>query len=72
MSNIPAYIYCPVFTKFAPESWADAEIKQVDGEWVAVVPNDAPAVDFVHLRIEMADYGTSTAEQLTMRAYMLK
>ncbi|MEO2267540.1 S8 family serine peptidase [Pseudoalteromonas sp. YIC-656] len=72
MSNIPAYIYCPVFTKFAPESWVDAEIKQVDGEWVAVVPNDAPAGDFVHLRIEMADYGTSTAEQLTMRAYMLK
>ncbi|WP_462159485.1 peptidase [Pseudoalteromonas sp. GB56] len=72
LSDIPAYIYCPVFTKFAPESWVDAEIKQVDGQWVAVVPNDAPAGDFVHLRIEMADYGTSTAEQLTMRAYMLK
>ena len=72
MSDIPAYIYCPVSTKFSPENWVDAEVKQVDGQWVAVVPNDAPAGEFVHLRVIMADYGTSSAEQLTMRAYMLK
>ncbi|WP_105201274.1 MULTISPECIES: S8 family serine peptidase [unclassified Pseudoalteromonas] len=72
MSDIPAFIYCPVTAKFSPESWVDAEITQLDGEWVAIVPNDAPAGEFVHLRVEMANYGTSTAEQLTMRAYMLK
>ncbi|TKB43807.1 S8 family serine peptidase [Thalassotalea mangrovi] len=66
------YSYCPVFQKFSPDNWQDAQIEQVGDDWFAIVPNDAAAGEFVHLRIEVADTQSSTSEQTTLRAYMLK
>ncbi|MCG9696906.1 S8 family serine peptidase [Shewanella sp. Isolate11] len=71
VSYISAYIYCPVSAKFTEEAWVDAEVKQVDGEWVAIVPNAAAAGEFVHLRVNMTDEGSSSAQVTTMRAYVL-
>ncbi|MCH1931365.1 S8 family serine peptidase [Shewanella sp. A25] len=64
-------IYCPVSTKFAETAWKTAEVKQVDGEWVATIPNDTAAGNFVHLRVQMSE-GTSSVKQTMMRVYMLK
>ncbi|MCG9708325.1 MULTISPECIES: S8 family serine peptidase [unclassified Pseudoalteromonas] len=72
ITSIPAYIYCPVSDKFSPENWVDAQIQNIDGEWIATIPNDGNSGDFVHIRTVVSDYGTSTAEQFTLRAYMLK
>lgn len=70
--GIFASTYCPVSEKFSPEAWQNAEVKLVNGEWIAVIPATGKAGDFVHLRVLMSDYGSSTAEQVTMRAFMLK
>ncbi|MEI8597086.1 hypothetical protein P4S64_03585 [Vibrio sp. M60_M31a] len=43
-----------------------------DGQWVATVPNDAEAGEFVHLRVVMSDTDSSSAQVTTLRAYMLK
>lgn len=72
ITSIPAYIYCPVSEKFSPENWLDAKVEQIDGEWVATIPNEGNSGDFVHIRTVVSDYGTSSAEQFTLRAYMLK
>ncbi|WP_193163095.1 S8 family serine peptidase [Microbulbifer hainanensis] len=71
VDNVYAYVYCPVYDKFSANNWVDAEVKQVDGEWIATVPNAADAGEFVHLRVEMSGYQGSHTEQVTMRAYML-
>ncbi|WP_462147895.1 peptidase [Pseudoalteromonas gelatinilytica] len=71
ISNVPAYIYCPVSTKFSSENWIDAQVEHIDGEWVATIPNTGNVGDFVHIRTIVSDYGSSQAEQITMRAYML-
>ena len=71
VSYISTYIYCPVTDKFTEDAWVNAEVTQVDGEWVAMVPNAAAAGEFVHLRVNMSDEGSSSAQVTTMRAYML-
>ncbi|EGM69759.1 hypothetical protein [Shewanella sp. HN-41] len=71
LAAISVSIYCPVSSKFAEGSWKIADVKQVDGEWVATIPNDTAAGNFVHLRVQMSD-GNSTAKQTMMRVYMLK
>ena len=71
IANVPAYIYCPVSTKFSSENWLDAQVEHIDGEWVATIPNTGNVGDFVHIRTIVSDYGSSQAEQITMRAYML-
>ncbi|WP_160154069.1 S8 family serine peptidase [Microbulbifer sp. ALW1] len=71
LDSVFAYVYCPVNTKFSASSWVDAEVKNVDGEWIAVIPNDAPAGDFVHLRVEMSNQQGSHSEQTTLRSYKL-
>lgn len=72
LSDVPAYVYCPVNDKFSSSNWVDAETKQVGGEWVAIVPNDAEAGEFVHLRVSMTGTEGSRTEQVTMRTYMLR
>ncbi|WP_295801660.1 S8 family serine peptidase [uncultured Microbulbifer sp.] len=72
LENVSAYIYCPVNDKFSANDWVDAEIKQIEGEWVAIVPNAAAAGEFVHLRVEMSSNSGSHTEQTTMRVYKLK
>ena len=72
LDSVFAYVYCPVTTKFSASNWVDAEVNKVDGEWVAVIPNDAPAGDFVHLRVEMSSHDGSHSEQTTLRSYKLK
>ncbi|WP_226662493.1 S8 family serine peptidase [Microbulbifer aggregans] len=69
--NVSAYVYCPVSSKFSSNSWVNAEIKQVNGEWVAIVPNAGEAGDYVHLRVQMAGTSGSRTEQITMRNYLL-
>lgn len=71
IETVPAYIYCPVSTQFSTENWLDAKVEQIDGEWVATIPNTGVKGDFVHIRTIVSDYGSSSAEQITMRAYML-
>ena len=58
--------------KFSTENWQDAKVEQVDGEWTATIPNTGNTGEFVHIRTVISDYGSSSAEQITMRAYMLK
>jgi len=72
IESVPAYIYCPVSEKFSTENWQDAKVEQVDGEWTATIPNTGNTGEFVHIRTVISDYGSSSAEQITMRAYMLK
>ncbi|QYJ80217.1 S8 family serine peptidase [Shewanella acanthi] len=64
-------IYCPVSTKFAETSWQVAEVKQINGEWVATIPNSTVAGNFVHLRVQMKS-DDSSVKQTMMRVYMLK
>ena len=71
VDNVYAYVYCPVYDKFSSSNWVDAEVKQVDGEWIATIPNAAEAGEFVHLRVEMVGSQGSRTEQVTMRSYML-
>ncbi|MGP8307704.1 S8 family serine peptidase [Vibrio sp. YIC-376] len=72
LSYVFAYSYCPVYNKLNESDWVDAEVAYEDGQWVATVPNDAEAGEFVHLRVVMSDEGASSAQVTTMRAYMLK
>ena len=60
----------PVSTKFSSENWLDAQVEHIDGEWVATIPNTGNVGDFVHIRTIVSDYGSSQAEQITMRAYV--
>ncbi|MFB2649785.1 S8 family serine peptidase [Shewanella mangrovisoli] len=71
LAAVSVSIYCPVASKFAESAWKTAEVKMVDGQWAATIPNDAVAGNFVHLRVKMND-GSSTAQQTMMRVYMLK
>ncbi|MGL5664571.1 MAG: S8 family serine peptidase, partial [Shewanella sp.] len=71
LAAVSVSIYCPVASKFAESAWKTAEVKMVDGQWVATIPNDTAAGNFVHLRVQMND-GSSTAQQTMMRVYMLK
>ncbi|WP_078082953.1 S8 family serine peptidase [Microbulbifer mangrovi] len=71
MENISAFMYCPVSNKFSPSNWVDAEVKQVDGEWIATIPNDGETGDYVHLRVEMTGSQGSHTQQITMRNYLL-
>ncbi|MFV0594301.1 S8 family serine peptidase [Shewanella sp.] len=71
LAAISVPIYCPVSSKFDEGSWKTADVKLVDGEWVATIPNNTAAGNFVHLRVQMSD-GNSTAKQTMMRVYLLK
>ena len=71
VDTVPAFVYCPVSTKFSESSWVDAEVEQVDGEWIATIPNAGEAGEFVHLRVEMTGPKGSHTKQITMRTYML-
>ena len=71
VDNVPAYVYCPVSDKFSASNWVDAEVKQVNGEWIATIPNAAAAGNFVHLRVEVTGPQGSRTQQITMRNYML-
>ncbi|MFB2642838.1 S8 family serine peptidase [Shewanella bicestrii] len=71
LAAISVSIYCPVSAKFAESAWKTAEVKWVNGEWGATIPNDSTAGNFVHLRVQMSD-GSSEAKQTMMRVYMLK
>ncbi|WP_417877947.1 S8 family serine peptidase [Vibrio sp.] len=72
LSYVYAYSYCPVSNKLNESDWVDAEVAYEDGQWVATVPNNAEAGEFVHLRVLMSDEGTSSAQVTTLRAYQLK
>jgi len=71
LDSVPAYVYCPVNDKFSSSNWVDAEVKQVDGEWTATIPNTGEAGEYVHLRVEMTGAEGSHTEQVTMRNYLL-
>ncbi|MFV8784047.1 S8 family serine peptidase [Microbulbifer sp. SA54] len=71
VDNVPAFVYCPVNDKFSESNWVDAEVQQVDGEWIANIPNAAPAGEYVHLRVEMTGPQGSHTQQITLRNYML-
>jgi hypothetical protein len=72
VSYVSAYSYCPVYDKLNESDWVNAQVAYEDGQWVATVPNDAEAGEFVHLRVVMSDTDSSSAQVTTLRAYMLK
>ncbi|WP_372379251.1 S8 family serine peptidase [Vibrio natriegens] len=72
VSYVSAYSYCPVYDKLNESDWVNAQVAYEDGQWVATVPNDGEAGEFVHLRVVMSDTDSSSAQVTTLRAYMLK
>ncbi len=55
----------------AADAWQDAQVEFVDGQWFATVPNTAASGQYVHLRVTLADTGSSTVEQTMLRSYLL-
>ncbi|WP_105255718.1 S8 family serine peptidase [Pseudoalteromonas sp. T1lg75] len=70
--GVSVYSYCPVSTRLPESAWQQASVSMVDGQWVAHLPNNGEAGEFVHLRVQMSDASGSTAAQTMMRVYQLK
>lgn len=48
-----------------------ADVKKVNGDWYATIPNNAISGDFVHLRIIITDENNNSTDQSVLRAYLL-
>ncbi|WP_327170551.1 S8 family serine peptidase [Streptomyces sp. NBC_01336] len=66
------YAYGDETTTAAVTDWHPARMKRSHGTWQAVVPGDAPAGTFVHLRVTLADGQGARVGQTMVRAYEVR
>ncbi|MGW0785724.1 S8 family serine peptidase [Streptomyces sp. NPDC002913] len=66
------YAYGDQTTTDAVTDWHTAPMKRSHGTWRAVVPGDAPAGTFVHLRVTLADGQGARVGQTMVRAYEVR
>ncbi|MFD8686126.1 S8 family serine peptidase [Streptomyces sp. NPDC059651] len=66
------YAYGDQTTTDAVTDWHPAEMRRSRGTWRAVVPGDAPAGTFVHLRVTLADGQVARVGQTMVRAYEVR
>ena len=66
------YTYCETTNRVDLGAMQDANVEQVNGQWVATIPNDTDAGNYVHLHIEMMGQNGSSVTQTVVRAYQVK
>ncbi|MGW6208584.1 S8 family serine peptidase [Streptomyces sp. NPDC055089] len=66
------YAYGDQTTTGAVGDWHPARMKRSHGTWRAVMPGDAPAATFVHLRVTLTDGQGASVSQTMVRAYEVR
>lgn len=64
--------YCETTKRVDLGAMQDASVEQVNGQWVATIPNDTEAGNFVHLHLELMGANGSSVTQSVIRAYQVK